>query len=153
MSTEPAAPQSSVVVSVFLFEGSAPAGTDWARMSSREIPMTSVMAARRIRAAPSPPAGRLQAYAAGRESSERAGGSLVGRLPTGSDGRLQPVDERSLRVLDPAARLVEVEPLDAVDLRELGPSARPRRPLHLERVAHGPRRVEVPLDRPGPDDL
>ena len=73
--------------------------------------------------------------------------------PSASERGLEPVDERDLGGLEPAPRLVRIEPADPVDLREHLAPARSRRPLHLERVRQRRRRVQVALDRPGVDDL
>ena len=60
-------------------------------------------------------------------------------------GGLEPIEERDLGRLQPAARLVELEPLDPVDLGERPDDPRVRRPLQVEGVAHRRRRVEVSL--------
>src|SRR5918999_3981608 len=65
----------------------------------------------------------------------------------------QPVQQRGLRGVDLLPRLLEPEPARAVDLRELGHAAGPRRPLDRERVGADRRRVEVALRRPGGDAL
>src|SRR5690349_3269642 len=67
--------------------------------------------------------------------------------------RLEAVDERRLCCPDAGARLVEREPLDAVDLRERSGPAGAGRPLQLEGVADGDVRVEVALGRPRLHDL
>ena len=41
-----------------------------------------------------------------------------GSVRGGGKGRLKPIEEGNLRCLHPSARLVEIEPLDAVDLGE-----------------------------------
>src|SRR4051794_6542946 len=65
----------------------------------------------------------------------------------------EPVQQRRLGREDPLARLVEPEPLRAVDLRELLRLARPRRPLERERVRFDGLRVRVALERPCGHDL
>src|SRR4030095_16272876 len=77
-------------------------------------------------------------------------------VPEASLARVAPFDavqERGLCGIDLHARLAQVEPGDAIDLRELPDTSRPGRPLHLERVAHGGLGVEIPLDRPSQDAL
>src|SRR4029079_7983604 len=63
------------------------------------------------------------------------------------------IDQRDLGRLDAALRLVDVEPLDPVDLRKRLEPPGARRPDHLERVAVRRRRVEVALEGPGVDGL
>ena len=73
--------------------------------------------------------------------------SLAGQL------RGESVEKLDLRGVDLQARLVEIEPLGAVDLGELAPLSRLRRPLHLERVAAQRRGIGVAAYGPRVDDL
>src|SRR3954447_9429771 len=112
-------------------------------------------------------AGPAQAELHGRRRAGAAPPGLRPREPRGLDLRrhdhpralhrsprrgleplLQAVDERRLRLHQLLARPREWEPLRPVDLRELLPAPRARRPLHAEGVrAHGAR-IEVALNRP-----
>src|SRR4029453_7126106 len=59
----------------------------------------------------------------------------------------------NLRRLQLATRLVELKPLDAVDLGEALDPPRPGRPLHLVGIADRGRGVQVALGRPRQDQL
>src|SRR4051812_3052469 len=69
------------------------------------------------------------------------------------DFPLEQVEERPLALDELASRDGGVEPLGAVDLGELLPTARVRWPLQRECRAPDGRRVELALDRPRPDAL
>ena len=88
--------------------------------------------------------------------------ALVGHRPESKPRRIgrrcgrgveQAVEELALGGEQLAAGALEVEPLGAVDLGELGFAAAARRPLHLECVAVEGGRVEVPRRPPGVDDF
>jgi hypothetical protein len=66
---------------------------------------------------------------------------------------LKPIQKWNLRRLQLATRLVEPEPLDAVDLGEGLDTSRPGRPLQLVGVADRRRDVQVSLRRPRQDEL
>src|SRR5437762_14150222 len=76
--------------------------------------------------------------------------SGAGRL---SERLLEAIDERGLRGVDPASRLLGRQPGDPVDLGIALSPAGPRRPLHLELVRGDGILVEITLDRPAMDGL
>src|SRR3954447_10400279 len=78
-------------------------------------------------------------------------GRLVAKLLT--EALQQGVDPLHLGVEDLAPRLVGVEPLGPIDLREVTLATAARRPLEPEGVAPQRRRIELPLRRPGLDHL
>ena len=92
-------------------------------------------AGRRRGRADRPGGGR--AAQAKRAARRRASRPRSSRRQRSERGR-QPVEERPLGRLEPAASLGQVEPGDPIDLREGRPAAGPGRPLQLERVARSP---------------
>ena len=103
------------------------------RTTVRVAPGPSV---RRWSRPPNPHAGTTSATDE-RRTHERTAAGGPGARHAGSDRerRFQPVQERRLRRLDPPSSLRQIEPRDAIDLRERLDATRPGRPLHLEGVA------------------
>jgi hypothetical protein len=76
-----------------------------------------------------------------------------GWLSIGSEGGLEPIQNGNLRRLQLVTRPVELEPFDAVDLREGLHAPRPARPLHPVGIADRGCGVQVSLGRPRQDEL
>src|SRR4029079_15437258 len=92
----------------------------------------------------------------GSTSSFRTNARIVPRCALPSERlehRLEPVDELRLRLEKLHARLGELEPTGAIDLRELPCLPRAGWPLEREGVAPEPGRVEVALRAPRCHDL
>ena len=67
--------------------------------------------------------------------------------------RFEPREKFGLGRVDLRSRLVDREELGAIDLGEVLPAARSRRPLGFEGVALNAGRIEVALEGPGDDGL
>ena len=88
-----------------------------------------------------------------RQSARRRGGSPVVPARHEGNGPQQRVEERGLPLHELAPGLIDGDPLDPVDLRELPDRPRAPRPFDREGVARRMGDIEVALERPDADPL